>query len=157
MRSLMSDVTTVVMLASITACAPSTEGAVNKPESSVASSEPPTEPRAKLAPAPASRPLGQFWPTKICTRGANAIVVSNSCVCDSKMTCSVTRKGTVLDLHVVMTQDTCKDCGTFAATCTVPPEVRSAKTLRLTIDGKPVLDVLDLPRSNAPAKEHCYD
>jgi hypothetical protein len=85
------------------------------------------------------------------------ILVKNSCVCDSKMTCSVKRRGNVLDLHVMMSQELCKDCGTFAATCNVPVEVRSAKTLRLTIDGKPVLDALELPRENALLTEHCYD
>jgi hypothetical protein len=52
-------------------------------------------------------------------------------------------------------------CGTFIASCTVPPDARprggSARTFRLTIDGKPVLDALELPRSDAPPTERCYD
>jgi len=89
------------------------------------------------------------------------IAVSSNCVCDSKMTCWATRRGSALDLHVGMNQEICKDCGTFMATCTVPPDARprggSTRTFRILIDGKPVLDALELPRSEAPANEQCYE
>jgi hypothetical protein len=85
------------------------------------------------------------------------IVVANSCACDSHMTCSATRRsGNVLDLHVNMSQQICKDCGTFLALCSVPSNARTAKVLKITVDGKPVLDALEVPPSNTPATEHCY-
>jgi hypothetical protein len=152
-------------VASVAACAGSSDKAEAKsaedPVASPAGSPKPEPRRAKLAPAPASLSLGQFWPTRICTRGPGMIIVASSCVCDSRMTCSVTRRGGVLDLRVAMTQEICKDCGTFMATCTVPAEARprggSTRTFRLTIDGKPVLDALELPRSDAPPTERCYE
>jgi hypothetical protein len=59
-----------------------------------------------------------------------------------------------------MTQELCKDCGTFLATCAVPPDARPrghARTFRITIDGKPVLDALELPRSAGPSTDACYE
>lgn len=104
--------------------------------------------------------MGQFWPSRICTRGAGLIVVSNTCICDSKMTCAIKHRGGTLDLHVGMSQDTCKDCGTFQATCEVPPSAMSpvqVKNYKITLDGRPVLSTLELPKSNSPATEHCYE
>jgi hypothetical protein len=157
----------LAVLASVAACAGSPEkGGATGVESPVASSAPPVasaqpEPRrGKLAPPPSSRSLGHFWPTRICTRGPGAIVVANSCVCDSSMTCSVTRRGSLLDLHVGMTQEVCKDCGTFSATCTVPADARprgTARTYKIAIDGKPVLDALELPPSDAVPLQRCYE
>jgi hypothetical protein len=154
-------------LAVLAACAGSTEKSgvtgVERPAASSASPAPntPAQPdRGKLAPAPTSRTLGQFWPTRICTRGPGAIVAESSCVCDSKMTCSVTRRGNLLDLHVGMTQEICKDCGTFSATCPVPVDARprgSARTYRIAIDGRPVLDALALPPGDAVPAQHCYE
>jgi hypothetical protein len=77
------------------------------------------------------------------------------------MTCSLARRGNVLNLHVGMTEELCKDCGTFMAFCNVPADARprgaSTRTFRITIDGKPVLESLELPRSDAPAIERCYE
>jgi hypothetical protein len=112
--------------------------------------------RGKLAPPPKTLALGQFWPTKICTRGPGVIVVENNCACDSRMTCSASRRGGGFDLHVGQTQELCKDCGTFIATCAVPPGPR-AKTYRITIDGKPVLDALELPRTDSASTQQCYE
>lgn len=127
-----------------------------------ASAPPRTKREARrLAPAPASLTLGQFWPTRICTRGPTAFIVETSCGCDSRMTCAVTQRGSVLDLHIGATQELCKDCGTFAATCTVPPGARprgkGATSLRITLDGKPALDALELRGGDGPAIEHCYE
>jgi hypothetical protein len=156
-------------LASVVACGGSggtegVKGVETTPSGSSDPSAPSSKPeprRGKLAPPPAGMSLGQFWPTRVCTRGPGMIVVAMSCTCDSKMTCSVTRKGNVLDLHVTMTQEICKDCGTFQALCAVPPEARpragTTKTYRLTVDGKPALDALELPRSDVPATQSCYE
>jgi hypothetical protein len=77
------------------------------------------------------------------------------------MTCSVTQRGKTLDLHVGMTAQICKDCGTFATTCTVPPDARprggSVRSLRITIDGKPALDALELPGGDEAAIQRCYE
>ena len=104
--------------------------------------------------------LGQFWPSKICTRGPSMIVVQASCTCDSHMTCAVTRRGNALDLRVGMKQELCKDCGAFLAVCPVPADARprgKSKTFRITLEGKPLLDALELPPSDAPAHEQCTD
>jgi hypothetical protein len=82
-------------------------------------------------------------------------IVENSCACDSQMTCSVTPRGGVLDLHIGMTRELCNDCGRFAATCNVP-RGGAGRTYRVTIGGKPVLDALELPRTDA-VPERCYE
>jgi hypothetical protein len=151
-------------LVGVAACAGSSEtGGPAAPGAAApepASPKPETR-RGQLAPPPASLTLGQFWPARICTRGPGVIVVATSCGCDSRMTCSVARRGGTLDLHVAASQDLCNDCGTFVATCAVPVDARprgqGTKTFRVTLDGKRVLDALELPRSDLPAVERCYE
>jgi hypothetical protein len=109
-----------------------------------------------LAPPPASLAIGQFWPTRICTRGPGTIVVASNCVCDSKMTCALTRRGNTFDLHVGMSREICKDCGTFMALCSVPSG-STGKKFKVAIDGKPVLESLPIPRGDAPATEQCFE
>jgi hypothetical protein len=155
----------LVSLASVAACAGSIEKDAKIHDAPAASTVPwatrPEPRRGALAPTPSSLTLGEFWPTSICTRGPGVIVVGTNCGCDSRMTCSATQRGKTLDLHVGATQQTCNDCGTFVTTCAVPPESRpragSARTLRITIDGKPALDKLELPPGDAPAMQHCYE
>jgi hypothetical protein len=117
--------------------------------------------RGKLAPPPASMTLGQFWPSRICTRGPEVILVTTNCGCDSRMTCSVARRAGGLDLHIGASQELCNDCGVFATSCAVPADVRphghAPKTIRLTLDGKPVLDALELPPNDAPVIDRCYE
>jgi hypothetical protein len=156
--------TILAMVTSLVACAGAKdkEGA-NRPEApveapSASASAGPIVARGKLAPPPTSLLLGQFWPTSVCTRGPGTIVVASNCVCDSQMTCSATRRGgAALDLHVRMNQEICKDCGTFRATCAVPPG--TPRKVRITMDGKALLDGLELPRTDAsgPVVERCYE
>ncbi|HVH42364.1 MAG TPA: hypothetical protein VM925_08465 [Labilithrix sp.] len=59
-----------------------------------------------------------------------------------------------------MSAEICKDCGTFAATCRVPSDARprgSAKTYRIAVDGKPALEALELPPTDAAPAQHCYE
>jgi hypothetical protein len=55
-----------------------------------------------------------------------------------------------------MTQELCKDCGTFVATCAVPPGARP-KTFRITVDGKPALDALEVPPNDTAKTQQCYE
>jgi hypothetical protein len=156
----MRSVVSIAVLLGIVACAGTSENAGAKSAEDPAAppewSRSPEPQRGKLKPTPSSLTLGQFWPTRICTRGPGAIVVSNNCACDSRMTCSVMQRGGTLDLHVGMTNELCKDCGIFSATCAVPRGMGTRK-VRIAIDGKPALDGLELPRSDAPPIERCYE
>ena len=163
MRTVPIALTRLAILVGLAACGGSDKGAQAAPGPTLpepVAAKPETH-RGKLAPPPASLTLGQFWPTRICTRGPGVLVVATSCGCDSRMTCSAVRRGGALDLHVVASQELCNDCGTFMTTCAVPadarPQGRSTKTYRVTLDGKPVLDALELPRSDMPVTERCYE
>jgi hypothetical protein len=103
----------------------------------------------KLRAAPAG---AKIWPSRVCARGANALVVENDCGCNDTLTCEIVRAGkAAIDIRVRTDPNRaprCRDCfPMIPATCGLPRTLVSNEAddevlFRVTVNGAPAFEGL---------------